>query len=61
MLRKVGGLIEGADAIMLGIIRINCMSRKIITIHLKKRKTTNPNPNSGKSRRKYIHPTVVFL
>lgn len=44
MLRKVSGLIEGADAIMLGIIRINCMSRKIITIHLKKKKNNQPKP-----------------
>lgn len=33
MLKKVCGFTEGADAIMLGIIRIDCMSRKILTMH----------------------------
>lgn len=33
MPRRVCNLIEGADAIMLGIIRINCMSRKTLTMH----------------------------
>lgn len=34
MLSRVCKLVEGADAIMLGIIRINYMSRKTITMHL---------------------------
>lgn len=33
MLSRVCNLLEGADAIMLGIIRINYMSRKTITMH----------------------------
>lgn len=35
--RRVCNLMEGADAIMLGIIKINCMSKKTITMHLKKK------------------------
>lgn len=36
---RVCNLIEGADAIMLGIMRINCMSKKTITMHLKNPKS----------------------
>lgn len=31
--RRVCNLMEGADAIMLGIIKINCTSRKTITMY----------------------------
>lgn len=33
MFSRVCNLMEGADAIMLGIIRINYMSRETITMH----------------------------
>lgn len=35
MLSRVCNPLEGADAIMLGIIRINYMSRETITMHYK--------------------------
>ena len=34
--RRACNLTQGADAIMIDIIRINCMSRKTVTMHLKK-------------------------
>lgn len=57
--RRVCNLMERADAIMLGIIKINCMSKKTITMHKKNPKKLNPN--FGKSTRNYINTTVAFL